>query len=217
MAMAEDDRIVGSSAGVEITGTALQPSLSPDFDLMAAVEAAGPFNVSHCFQCRKCTNGCPVSFAMDIFPDRIIRLALLGQKDEVFRSRTIWICASCETCSTRCPNGVRIAELMDYFKELALEAGITPALPSVAAFYQTFLENLKLTGRVFETGLLPAYWLRSRQVASLFKSGEMRRSLAQAVKLFRKGRLSALPHAVREKGEIKSILRPFRSPGGDKQ
>ena len=151
--------------------------ISPDFTFLEEIEAAGPFNVAACFQCRKCTNGCPASFAMDIFPDRIIRLAILGRIGEVLESHTIWICASCETCTTRCPNGVRIAELMDYFKELALHAGITPALPSVAAFYRTFLDNLKLTGRVFEVGLLPAYWVRSGQVASMFKSGEMRKDI----------------------------------------
>ena len=93
---------------------------------------------------------------MDLFPDQIIRLAILGQTAEVLQSRTIWVCASCETCSTRCPNGVRIAELMDYFKELAVRVGASPAQPTVVALHQAFLENLKLTGRVFEGGLLPA-------------------------------------------------------------
>ncbi|MDA8306285.1 MAG: 4Fe-4S dicluster domain-containing protein [Deltaproteobacteria bacterium] len=211
--MAEEARLVGSSYGAENAEMVRQPVLSPDFDFLYKVEASGPFNASHCFQCRKCTNGCPVSFAMDIFPDRIIRLAILGQTAEVLNSRTIWICASCETCSTRCPNGVRIAELMDYFKELAVEAGIRPALPAVAVFYRTFLDNLKLTGRVFEAGLLPTYWVRSRQVVSMFKSGEMRKNVEQAVKLFMKKRLSALPGAVRGRGEIRSILRSSRPHG----
>ena len=100
-----------------------QQILTPDFSFLQRAEAAGPFNAAECFQCRKCTNGCPASFAMDLFPDQIIRLAILGQTAEVLQSRTIWVCASCETCSTRCPNGVRIAELMDYFKELAVKPG----------------------------------------------------------------------------------------------
>ena len=214
--MAEDARIVRSSAGVEGAGMPPQPVLSPDFDFLEKIEAAGPFNASACFQCRKCTNGCPVSFAMDIFPDRVIRLAILGQVAEVLKSRTIWICASCETCSTRCPNSVRIAELMDYFKELAVHAGIRPALPEIAAFYQAFLDNLKLTGRVYEVGLLPAYWVKSGQVGSMLKSGEMLKSVEQALKLFRKRRLSALPNAGRGRDEIRSILRTSR-PGGRKE
>ena len=164
-----------------------QQILTPDFSFLQRAEAAGPFNAAECFQCRKCTNGCPASFAMDLFPDQIIRLAILGQTAEVLQSRTIWVCASCETCSTRCPNGVRIAELMDYFKELAVRAGVRPAQPTVKALHQTFLENLKLTGRIFEGGLLPAYWMKSGQVGSKFKSGEMRNELKQGIKLFKKG------------------------------
>lgn len=191
-----------------------QPILMPDFDFLQRIEAAGPFNAAECFQCRKCTNGCPASFAMDLFPDQVIRLALLGQTAEVLQSRTIWICASCETCSTRCPNGVRIAELMDYFKELAVKAGISPAQPTVAAFYEAFLDNLKLTGRVFEAGLLPAYWLKSGQVVSKLKSGEMRKEIEQGMKLFKKGRLAALPGVIRGRAEIRSILRSSRSDRG---
>jgi heterodisulfide reductase subunit C len=205
--MAEDARMVENSGVAPNLGITPRSCLAPDFDFSAQIEAAGPFNLSACFQCRKCTNGCPTSFAMDIFPDQIIRLAILGQINEVLQSRTIWICASCETCTTRCPNSVHIAELMDYFKELALKAGIKPALPPVAAFFQSFLENMKLTGRVYEVGLLPAYWLRSRQVARIFASGEILESIEQAIKLFRKGRLRLLPGSVRGRDEIRSILR----------
>ena len=184
-----------------------QQILTPDFSFLQRAEAAGPFNAAECFQCRKCTNGCPASFAMDLFPDQIIRLAILGQTAEVLQSRTIWVCASCETCSTRCPNGVRIAELMDYFKELAVRAGVRPAQPTVKALHQTFLENLKLTGRIFEGGLLPAYWMKSGQVGSKFKSGEMRNELKQGIKLFKKGRLAPLPKVIKGKAEVSAILR----------
>ncbi|MEM5785967.1 MAG: 4Fe-4S dicluster domain-containing protein [Syntrophobacteraceae bacterium] len=184
-----------------------QPSLSPDFSFMEKAEAAGPFNATECFQCRKCTNGCPASFAMDLPPDQVIRLAILGQKDEVLRSRTIWICASCETCSTRCPNGVRIAELMDHFKEMAVREGIGPAEPKVAALHQTFLDNVRLAGRVFEGGLLPAYWLRSGQMVSKIKTGDLRHELKQGLKLFRKGRLAPMPKTIKGKAEVNAILR----------
>lgn len=184
-----------------------QPSLSPDFSFLERAEAAGPFHAAECFQCRKCTNGCPASFEMDLFPDQVIRLAILGQRDEVLRSKTIWVCASCETCSTRCPNGVRIAELMDYFKELAIKAGIGVAQPQVAALHQTFLENVRMTGRVFEGGLLPAYWLKSGQMGSKLKTGDLRNELKQGLKLFRKGRLSPIPRTIKGKAEVSAILR----------
>ncbi len=184
-----------------------QPSLSPDFSFLEKAEAAGPFNAAECFQCRKCTNGCPASFEMDLYPDQVIRLAILGQRDEVLRSRTIWVCAACETCSTRCPNGVRIAELMDYLKELAIASGIGPAQPQVAALHQAFLENVKLTGRVFEGSLLPAYWLKSGQMRSKFKTGEVRNVMKQGVKLFLKGRLAPAPRIIKGKAQVSAILR----------
>jgi heterodisulfide reductase subunit C2 len=184
-----------------------QQILTPDFSFLQRAEAAGPFNAAECFQCRKCTNGCPASFAMDLFPDQIIRLAILGQTAEVLQSRTIWVCASCETCSTRCPNGVRIAELMDYFKELAVRAGVSPAQPTVEALHRTFLENLKRTGRIFEGGLLPAYWVKSGQAGSMLKSGKMRKELKQGIKLFKKGRLPPLPTVIKGKAEVSAILR----------
>ncbi len=185
----------------------MQPILNPDFNFLKKAEEAGPFHAAECFQCRKCTNGCPASFAMDIFPDQVIRLAILGQKEEVLRSRTIWVCASCETCSTRCPNGVRIAELMDYFKEMAVRAGIPAALPQIVAFHQSFLQNLKLTGRVFEGALLPAFWLRSGQTKSMLKSGGLRKELKQGVKLLFKGRLAPIPSVIKGKAEVSAILR----------
>lgn len=184
-----------------------QPSLSPDFSFLEKAEAAGPFHAVECFQCRKCTNGCPASFEMDLYPDQVIRLAILGQREEVLRSRTIWVCAACETCSTRCPNGVRIAELMDYFKEMAIWSGIEPAQPKVAALHQTFLENLKLTGRVFEGGLLPAYWIRSGQMAAKIKTGDIRNELRQGLKLFSKGRLAPTPKVIKGKAQVSAILR----------
>lgn len=178
-----------------------------DFSFLDKAEAAGPFNASECFQCRKCTNGCPASFAMDLFPDQVIRLAILGQKEEVLRCNTIWVCAACETCSTRCPNGVRIAELMDHLKEMALREGITPAQPQVAALHKTFLDNVRMSGRVFEAGLLPAYWLRSGRLAGMVKSGALRKEMLAALNLFRKGRLSPLPTRIQGKAEVSAILR----------
>jgi heterodisulfide reductase subunit C len=185
-----------------------QPNLIPDYSFLERAEAAGPFNAAQCFQCRKCTNGCPASFAMDLYPDQVIRLAVLGRKEEVLQCRTIWICASCETCTTRCPNEVRIAELMDYFKEFAIRAGVVPAQPQVSSFHQSFLENVRATGgRVHEASLLPAYWLKAGQVRSKLKTGELRNEIKQGLKLLRKGRLSTAPTLIRGKAEVKAIFR----------
>lgn len=187
----------------------MQPKgLSPDFRFLEEVEATGPFHASQCFQCRKCTNGCPSSFAMDLYPDQVIKLALLGQKEEVLRSKTIWVCAACETCSTRCPNGVRIAELMDAFKEMALEEGVSTSQPQVAALHQTFLQNIRLTGRIFEGALLPAYMLRSGQMKEKVGEGALFDDLRMGWSLLKKNRLSLFPKMIKGRTEIAAILRP---------
>ncbi|MBW1742012.1 MAG: 4Fe-4S dicluster domain-containing protein [Deltaproteobacteria bacterium] len=109
----------------EVLMEAAQPSsMKVDPNFANLVESITHLNLTSCFQCRKCTNGCPVTFAMDIYPDQVIRLAILGQKEQVLNSSTIWVCSACETCTTRCPNEVDIAATMDALKEMAVKEGI---------------------------------------------------------------------------------------------
>ncbi|HID88330.1 MAG TPA: 4Fe-4S dicluster domain-containing protein [Anaerolineae bacterium] len=77
-----------------------------------------------CNQCGKCSAGCPVASVMDLLPSQVIRMAQLGM-EEVLESRTIWICASCLTCVTRCPKGVDLPRLMEALREIALRSGVT--------------------------------------------------------------------------------------------
>lgn len=73
-----------------------------------------------CYQCGKCSAGCPAVSKMDILPNQIIRLAQLGLKDELFKSKSIWVCASCMTCNTRCPKGINIAEVIEAVRQILL-------------------------------------------------------------------------------------------------
>ena len=57
---------------------------------------------------------------MDILPNQIIRYAQLGFKDELMRSKSIWICASCFTCNARCPKGINIAEVIEAIRQILL-------------------------------------------------------------------------------------------------
>jgi len=76
-----------------------------------------------CNQCGKCSAGCPVVAAMDILPSQVIRMAQLGM-EEVLESNTIWICASCLTCVTRCPKGVDLPRLMEALRQISLRKGV---------------------------------------------------------------------------------------------
>ena len=76
-----------------------------------------------CNQCGKCSAGCPVVAVMDLLPSQVIRMAQLGMED-VLDSSTIWICASCLTCATRCPKGVDLPRLMEALRQIALRRGV---------------------------------------------------------------------------------------------
>lgn len=183
----------------------------PGYRLLDQIEAQGPFQAGACFQCRKCTNGCPVTFAMDLYPDEVIRMVLLGQRETVMACRTIWVCAACETCTTRCPNDVKIAELMDCLKEMAVRQGVPSAQPRISNLHQTFLNNIKKWGRLYEAALLPAYFLNSDKLMDEWRSGNWRYSLKLGHQMLSKRRLSLLPASINAKSEVRKILAQGKS------
>ena len=73
-----------------------------------------------CYQCGKCSAGCPMVSAMDVLPNQVIRLVQLGMEEEVTKSKAIWLCASCVTCGARCPRGVDLSRVMEALRQLTL-------------------------------------------------------------------------------------------------
>jgi heterodisulfide reductase subunit C len=185
---------------------ATKSTVQPDPSLAARLSEAR-LGVSPCFQCRKCSSGCPLTFAMDLLPDKVIRLALLGQEDQVLGSRTIWVCSACETCTTRCPNGIDIAGVMDWLKEEAVKRGVATPQPGVAAFHRVFLESIRQAGgRLPEALMLRRYGLFKLWHRPNFP--ELVRDLKLGLKLWKKGRLRlAAPPALKGRGEIEAIFR----------
>ena len=76
-------------------------------------------NIDGCYQCGKCTAGCPLAYSMETPPHEIVRLVQLGRREEALASHTIWLCASCETCTSRCPKNIDVASVMDALRILA--------------------------------------------------------------------------------------------------
>ena len=85
--------------------------------LKEIIEASGE-NLQACYQCQKCSAGCPVAYAMDILPNQILRHIQYDHRERVLSSKTVWICASCYTCSVRCPNNIDIAKIMDTLRSI---------------------------------------------------------------------------------------------------
>jgi len=82
-----------------------------------------------CYQCGKCSAGCPSISEMDTSPSEIIHLVQLGEEKEVLNSKTIWICASCFTCVTRCPKGVDLAKIMESLRQINLRKNVDYVSP----------------------------------------------------------------------------------------
>ncbi|MGQ9689556.1 MAG: 4Fe-4S dicluster domain-containing protein [Desulfobaccales bacterium] len=183
------------------------PGLEPSFELAEKLIQAG-LTVTSCYQCRKCSSGCPLTFAMDLLPDQVIRLALLGQEDKVFGSSTIWVCSSCETCTTRCPNDIDIAGVMDWLKEEALRRGYDVPQPGVSRFYQTFLRSIRLGhGRIPEAVLLGLYTMKSGQIIRKLWTGELFQEMRLGRELRRRGRLAIkMPPRLKGAKEMKEIF-----------
>jgi heterodisulfide reductase subunit C2 len=177
-----------------------------DTAFMEAVESHSGIKVSACYQCKKCSNGCPVTFAMDIFPDQIIRLIQMGQREKVLGSSTIWVCSACETCTTRCPNQVDIAGVMDYLKETAVRSGISVPQPHSSIFHQVFLGDIRKRGRVFEGALMQSYMLKSGEILRKIRNRDID-DIVLGWTLFRKKRMPLFPKGIKAKSEVKKILK----------
>jgi len=154
-------------------------------------------DVQSCFQCGRCSAGCPITEFFDVTTMEVVRLAAYGMEERLLDSKAIWLCAACETCATRCPNDIEIAVLMDVLRELALRKGVKPAEPNIPLFHQCFLGSIEHWGRAYEVGLIAGYKLRSRDFTGDMKLG---------LKMFSKGKLNLMPHSIKGKAEIKKIF-----------
>ena len=104
------------------------------------VEERSGQNLELCYQCLKCSVGCPTARYMEYNPNALIRLIQYGQKEKVLSSQTIWFCVSCWTCGTRCPNEIDMGVIMDTLREMALEHGLV-ADRKIVLLHQEFVES----------------------------------------------------------------------------
>lgn len=111
-----------AETGEEIRVGELDPKFKYEIASMPGAE-----NFKRCFTCGTCTASCPVAEVNEEYdPRKIIRMAILGMKDQVLGSDTIWMCSRCYTCFARCPQNVKFTEVMVVLREMAVKAGAVP-------------------------------------------------------------------------------------------
>ena len=149
-----------------------------------------------CYHCHKCTSGCPVAEDMQYGPDRILRLVQQGEKEKLLRSADIWVCASCETCGTRCPNEIDIARVMDALRQMAYREGAAVGEPDALKFHKLFLFLTRYLGRMHEALLMGTLTIWTMKMLT---------DVGTILKLLMKGKAPILPSPVRARAEIKQI------------
>jgi heterodisulfide reductase subunit C len=176
-----------------------------DTQFIQQVESASGQQLSYCYQCGKCTAGCPIASSVEFGPHKIMRMAQLGLKTQVLSSPTIWLCLSCVTCTARCPKEVDLAHIMDVLRELAIQEGIEiPQKQKIKLFERLFLNCMRRHGRFYEMGVLTRFNLRSFQFfqdVDLFLPLLMRR------------KLGFWPQNIKGGKEIKLIFNKYLSKG----
>jgi heterodisulfide reductase subunit C2 len=168
------------------------PTVARDLREMTGV------NVATCYQCGKCSAGCPMAADSQLRPHRIMRLAMQDRRAELLQDESIWYCLTCETCSARCPNSCDPARIIDAVRELAGAAGHVAQDRSIRAFHEAFLEQIRGNGRVHEMGFVLQYKL---------KSGHLFQDAENAPAMLFKGKLSARAEKIRDQESIRRIFR----------
>jgi heterodisulfide reductase subunit B len=159
-------------------------------------------NIYLCYQCVKCTSGCPVAEFFDWQPNQIMRALQLGDEEIALNSQTPWLCASCQTCTTRCPQGLDITAIMEFLTREALARGIKPQIPEVNVFNQAFMREVRLWGRAFELGLMGEIKLRT------LRTHKITEDLDLGMKMFSKNKMPFIPEIARPPRRVKPVVRP---------
>ena len=162
-------------------------------------------SVEACYQCGKCTGGCPVAGLMDLMPNQLVRLVQIGRLEKAMASTAIWHCVSCQTCTTRCPQSVDCAGIMDVLRQMSAEQGkCTPELRRVLVFQKAFLDNVRRNGRLNEVELIGFFktlaFLKDFNIPLLMKDTLL------APQLMQRGKLHVFGEKVRDRAVVRRIF-----------
>ena len=175
----------------------------------STVEEATGVTVSHCYQCGKCTAGCPLNEEMDIMPNQLLRMLqaeMPGYEEKILRSLSIWLCLACDTCYSRCPQEVLLSKVMDYLRQESIRQNkVNPKAKDILSFHKAFLNSVKMNGKLHEVGLTIDYKLRSLNLMQ---------DVLLAPSMATKGKLAVFPHQVQNTKEIAKIFKKITDSEG---
>jgi heterodisulfide reductase subunit B len=183
-------------AETQITSSPCPMAASGPLPLVEVVREATGDNVFECYQCVKCTSGCPLADEFDLTPHQIMRSVQFNDI-AVLKSRSIWLCASCYTCTTRCPQKIDVTGVIDALRIEARRRGVKPAVPEIARFNELFMRSIKIFGRAYELGLMASFNMAL---------GRPFRDLKLGIRMFAKGKLSLLPHFGKARAKVTKLL-----------
>ena len=168
-----------------------------DLDMVRKVEQLSGTSVRRCFQCGKCSAGCPMATFMEHPPNRVMRLLQLGQWQRILAGRSIWYCVSCETCTTRCPNKVDLCAIMDALRKLSWDQDGPSKESYVQLANRLFLENIRTYGRQYEMRLAAVFNV---------KSGQFLKDMMLGPKLLSKGKLKVFHQKNKNIADVEKIF-----------
>lgn len=159
-------------------------------------------HVNKCYQCGKCSAGCPLSVEMDLPPSNVLRLLQTGMPEDeerVLRSQSIWLCLTCEMCLSRCPMEIDIPKMMDYLRQESVTRNLNhPKAKRIIAFHKSFLDSIRTTGRLYEIGLVADYKMRT---------GTLMQDVQTAPGMFTRGKLAMIPEIIKDRKQMKAIFK----------
>ncbi|MFA5399927.1 MAG: 4Fe-4S dicluster domain-containing protein [Dehalococcoidia bacterium] len=168
------------------------------------VEEMSGVKLDTCYQCRKCSAGCPVAGPAGSAPSEIIRRLHLGAGDELLQSGLVWMCLSCETCYGRCPMQINFPAVIDTLRSLSIAKGIKAPKGDMPLFNRMFLQNVKIFGRSYDLSMIMGYKLGS---------GKIMDDAEKFPAMLGKGKMAILPPSGADK---KTVRRIFENTAGVK-
>jgi heterodisulfide reductase subunit C2 len=165
--------------------------------LSAEVRRIAGLDPARCYQCGKCSAGCPMAEEMDLRTHQLVRLVQLDRRERLLRSDSLWLCLGCETCTTRCPNGFDPAALIDALREVVLRDQPNGVPRRIRAFHSAFLDQIHSHGRLFEFGLVVSFKLRS---------GALFDDVVTVPAMLKRGKLGFTPKRIKGIDEVRRIF-----------